>query len=249
MKPRQILWGILLLLICIPTVSMARDDRKERYDRDETVRYRMQVFRISGNFSSNLSLEDSIWRGSKEDWDRIKDSVQLFDKGTFQLGKDKLEINDRGCFWNRKQLSFGSDDKKKLPTGKIKMIYSPNIVRRSKQPVHMKISSERPFQYMIRKEDGFFELLEMSLPVGLDIHVCTENKRGDFFLISSLVLTLRTVTERELIPGGDLPIGRPLLHTSEYSLRMYLEEDKSYGILLRLPGSGVIVIRMELDDE
>jgi hypothetical protein len=173
----------------------------------------------------------------------------LFDKGTFQLGKDKLEINDRGCFWNSKQLSFGSDEQKKLPSEKIKMIYSPNIVRKSKQPVHMKLSSEQPFQYMNRKEDGFFELLEMSLPVGLDIHVCTENKKGDFFLVSSLELILRTVTERERIPGVALPIGRPLLHTSEYSLRMYIEEDKNYGILLRLPGSGVIIIRMELDDE
>jgi len=249
MKLRKNLLGILLLLICIASVSMAREDRRDRIDRDETVRYRMQVFRISGNFSSNLTLKDSIWKGSEEDWDRIKDSVQLFDKGTFQLGKDKLEINDRGCFWNRKQLSFGSDDKKKLPTEKIKMIYSPNIVRRSKQPVRMKISSERPFQYMNRREDGLFELREIPLPVGFDIEICAKNEKGDYFLVSSLVLTLRTVTERELIPGVDLPIGHPLLHTSEYSLRMYLEEDKSYGILLRLPGSGVIVIRMELDDE
>jgi hypothetical protein len=240
MKTHKNFLGILLLLICIPAASNAKEHQ---------VRYRMQVFRISGNFSSKLSLEDSIWRGSKEDWDRIKDSVQLFDKGTFQLGKDKLEINDRGCFWNSKQLSFGSDEQKKLPSEKIKMIYSPNIVRKSKQPVHMKLSSEQPFQYMNRKEDGFFELLEMSLPVGLDIHVCTENKKGDFFLVSSLELILRTVTERERIPGVALPIGRPLLHTSEYSLRMYIEEDKNYGILLRLPGSGVIIIRMELDDE
>lgn len=217
--------------------------------RDDKVRYRMQVFRISGNFSSNLALKDSIWKGSEEDWDRIKDSIQLFDQGTFQLGKDKLEINRRGCFWNRKQLSFGSDDQDKLPTEKIKMIYSPNIFRQSKQPVRMKIGSERPFQYMTRREDGLFELKEMRLPAGLDIEICSENKKGDFFLISSLILTLRTVTERELIPGVDLPIGRPLLHTSEYSLRLYLQENKSYGILLRLPGSGVIVIRIELDDE
>ena len=240
MKPRKNLLSILLLLICLSAVSMARDDK---------VRYRMQVFRISGNFYSDLALKESIWKGSEDDWDRIKDSVQLFDKGTFQLGKDKLEIDHRGCFWNSKQLSFGSDDQDKLPTEKIKMIYSPNIVRKSKQPVRMKISSERPFQYMTKQEDGLFKLKELPLPAGLDIEICAENKKGDFFLISSLVLTLRTVTERELIPGVDLPIGRPLLHTSEYSLRLYLQEDKSYGILLHLPGSGIIIIRIELDDE
>ena len=113
----------------------------------------------------------------------------------------------------------------------------------------MKISSEQPFQYLTKREDGLFELKEMPLPVGLDLEVCAENKKGDFFQISSLVLTLRTVTEREQVPGVDLPIGRPLLHTSEYSLRLYLQEDKSYGILLRLPGSGVIIIHMELDDK
>ena len=240
MKPRQALWVILLLLTLMPAVSMGADDK---------VRYRMQIFRISGDFSSKLSLEKPIWKGTQEDWDRIKNSVQLFDKGSFQLGKNRLTIDRRGCFWNRSKLSFGKDDNKKLPTDKIKMISSGNIVRKSKEPIHMKITSEQPFQYLSKREDELFELKEMALPVGLDIKVCAENKKGDFFQISSLVLTMRTVTERERIPGVDLPIGRPLLHTSEYSLRMYVQEDKSYGILLRLPGSGVIVIRMELDDE
>lgn len=241
MKPRQALWAILLLLTFIPAVSMGADDK---------VRYRMQIFRISGDFSSKLSLDKPIWRGTQEDWDRIKDSVQLFDKGTFRLGKNTLEIDRRGCYWNRKKkLAFGSSDQDTLPTDKIKMIYSPNIVRKSKQPVRMKISSEQPFQYLTKREDGLFELKEMPLPVGLDLEVCAENKKGDFFQISSLVLTLRTVTEREQVPGVDLPIGRPLLHTSKYSLRLYLQEDKSYGILLHLPGSGIIIIRIELDDE
>jgi hypothetical protein len=240
MKTRKNFLVILLLLICMPAVSSAKEHQ---------VRYRMQVFRMSGNFSSNLSLEDSIWKGSKEEWDGIKDSVELFDKGTFQLGKDKLEINDRGCFWNRKQLSFGGDEKEKLPSGKIKMIYSPNIVWQSEQPLRMKISSEQPFQYMHRREDGLFELREMPLPVGLDIDITAVNESGDYFSVPRLKLILRTVTERERLPGVDLPIGRPLLHTSEYSLSMYLKEDKSYGILLRLPGSGVIIIRMELDDK
>lgn len=241
MIQQRTLWIIILLLIGTSAVSMGRGDDK--------VRYRMQVFRISGNFSSDLSLEKDVWRGTKEDLNRIKDSVQIFDRGTFKLGNDELEINDRGCFWNREQLSFGSEDQDKLDTDNIKMISSPNIVRKSEQPVRIKISSEQPFQYMIKQEDGFFELKEMPLPVGLDIDVCSKNEKGGFFEVSSLVLTLRTVTEREHVAGVNLPIGRPLLHTSQYSLRMFLHEDKSYGIMLRLPGNGVIVIRMELDDK
>ena len=46
MKPRQALWVILLLLILMPAVSLGADDK---------VRYRMQIFRISGDFSSKLS--------------------------------------------------------------------------------------------------------------------------------------------------------------------------------------------------
>jgi hypothetical protein len=217
--------------------------------KEHKVRYRMQIFRISGSFSSDLSLKESIWKGSQDDWERIKHSVQLFDQGTFQLGKDKLEINHKGCYWNRKRLSFGSNELNRLPMDKIKMIASPNIVRKSKQTTRMKISAEQPFQFLTRREDGLFELNEIPLPVGLDVEICTENKSGDFFLVSPMELILRTVTEREHISGVNLPIGRPLLHTSKYTLHMYLDEDKSYGILLRLPGSGVIVIRLELDDK
>lgn len=232
-------WALLSLIV-LPAVALGANDK---------VRYRMQVFRVNGNVSCDLSLEKPIWKGSDEDWNRIKDSVQLFDQGTFQLGRDKLEFNRRGCFWNREKISFGSDGRNHLPTKKIEMVYSPNIVRNSKQPVHMKIGSEQPFQYMVKRSDGLFELKTMPLPVGLDITMRTENKKGDYFLVSPLVLTLRTVTEREHIPGMHLQVGRPLLHTSKYSLRLLLDEDKSYGILLRLPDSGGIIIRIELDDK
>ena len=231
---------LLVGLMVIPPASAKISDK---------VRYRMQVFRITGAFRSDMSLKRPIWKGSPEDWDKIKESIQLFDQGTFTLGKNKLAIDHKGCFWNCERLSFESGHKKKLSAEKIKMIYSPNILRKTKQPVRMKISSEQPFQYLARREDGLFELKEMDVPVGLDIEICAEDKGNDVFLISQMKLILRTVTEREKIPAVNLPVGRPILHTSDYALRLFIQESKSYGILLRPRGSGAIIIRIELDDD
>lgn len=239
MTPKRWLWLLILLSVSSPGLSKI----------SERIRYRMQVFRITGGFRRDLSLNKPIWKGRAEDWDKIKESVQLFDQGKFCLGKNKLEINHKGCFWNRERLTFASGHKKGLAVEQIKMIYSPNIMRKAKQPVRMKISSEQPFQYLDQREDGLFALKEMHLPVGLDIEITAEDKGNDVFLISAMNLILRTVTEREKVPGVNLPIGRPILHTSEYALKLFIQESRSYGILLRPPGSGAIIIRIELDDD
>lgn len=233
---------VVLLILSLSSVTSARVARISN-----VLRYSVQVFRITGEFDSDLSLNKPIWRGSAEEWDQIKGSLQLFDQGVFQLGSNHLEINHQGCFWNQEQLAFSSSPQRELAE-QIRMIYSPSILRRAKQPVRMKVSSEQPFQYMERQNDGLFVLKEMHLPVGLDIEICAEDKGIEVFLISSLKITLRTVTEREAIPGVNLPVGRPRLQTSEYALSLFVQESKSYGILLRTPGSGAIIIRIEMDD-
>jgi len=213
------------------------------------VRYECQVFRLAAGFEQRTSLEKAIWEGSPAEWDLIKDEVTLFDSGEFRIGSDRLRIHRHGCFWNEQQLTFEEGHRTPLPEGRIKMIYSPNLLRRQGELVRMKIESREPFQFMSRRDDGLFELQEMTLPVGMDIEIKAEQPEKDVFLISYLEVELRTVEHRERAPGTRLSVGRPVLAEYEYKLRLRVRESKNYGVLLQPEGSpGAIIIRMEIDD-
>lgn len=240
---RFIIGFVILLSVAGPRTTWSRDRE------GDLVRYQIQVFRLAGGFQSKTSLADDIWRGSKDAWHKLRREVRLFDKGEFQLGDDKLEINHRGCFWNGMKLTFEEGYKAKLPPEKIKMIYSPNILKKTHELARMKIESKQPFQYLQRREDGLFELKEARLPVGMDIEIKAEDKGDDVFLISYLEIDLRTVGRRERVPGVNLAIGYPILREWEYKMKLFVEEGRNYGILLRPKGtSGAIVIRMEVED-
>lgn len=239
---RKLLWFYGLSFVWLPASADAGKISRH-------VRYECQIFRIAGDFRSDTSLDKGIWAGDKKAWEKIRKSVTLFDTGTFRLGSDKLEINRKGCHWNGQKLTFEEGYKKKLPEDKIKMIHSPNLLRKTGELVKMDIESRQPFPYFVKREDGLFELKEIRLPVGLVVEIRAEDKGRDVFLISDLKLQLRWVSKREPIPGVNLPIGRPILQEQDYWLRLFIRESKNYGILLRPEGSsGAIIIRMEVDD-
>ncbi len=171
MMPNRIFrWcWILLFLGILP----ARAEEKK-------IRYRLQVFHIRVNLHNKTSLSENIWAGSKEAWEKTKKNVTLFDSGQFRLRRDRLEINDKGCSWNKTKLTFDEGYKQKLPSDKIKLIYSPNILKKNKETARMKIEAKQPFQYFEKKENNLFELKEMHLPVGMDIHMRSEAKDENF---------------------------------------------------------------------
>jgi hypothetical protein len=213
------------------------------------VRYQCQVFRLAGGFEQTTSLEKGIWEGSAAEWNLIKHEVTLFDYGEFRLGTDRLRINRHGCSWNEQKLTFEEGHRAALPEDRIKMLYSPDFLRRQGELVRMKIESRQPFQFMSRRSDGLFELEEITLPVGMDIKIKAEQPEKDVFLISYLEVELRTVRHREGVEGTQLPVGRPVLKEYEYKLRLRVRESKNYGVLLQPEGSpGAIIIRMEIDD-
>jgi len=217
---------------------------------EDKVRYQFQVFRLTGSFDRETSLEKEIWAGSPENWEEIKGEVALFDRGEFRIGSDRLRIGRHGCYWNDRKLTFEEGIREPLPEEKIKLIYSPNLMKRLGELVHLKIESRQPFEYMERGDDGLFRLKQLSLPVGMDIEIKAEREARNVFLLSYLELELRTVNHREEAVGTRLPVGRPILEEHEYRLRLKVREQKNYGILIRPRGArGGIIIRIEVDDE
>ncbi len=213
------------------------------------IRYRCQVYRLSEGFHASTSLQQGIWEGSKEQWQKLNGAVTLFDHGRFTWGSDRLDVNDQSWSWNDQALTFEQGTKATLPRNKIKMIYAPNLLKREGELVRLKVASKQPFQYLKRREDNLFELAEMSLPVGMDLEIKAHNKPNDMILVSYLEIELRTVGRREAVPGVNLPIGRPFLQEWEYILRLAMREGRSYGIMLRPADiTGAIVLRLEVDD-
>ena len=129
------------------------------------------------------------------------------------------------------------------------MIYSPNILKKNKEPARMKIEAKQPFQYFEKKENNLFELKEMHLPVGMHIHMRSEAKDKNTFLISDFKVFLQFVNQREKIRGVNLPVGKPILQKQEFNMKLQVKKNKNYGILIRPDdGDGVILIRLKLDD-
>jgi len=216
---------------------------------EKKVRYRLQVFHLRANFYNKTSLSENIWAAGKQAWEKSKKNITLFDNGQFRRRRDRLEINEKGCFWNKTKLTFDEGYKQKLPSDKIKLVYSPNILKKNKETARMKIEARQPFQYFEKKDNNLFELKEMHLPVGMDIHMRSEAKDKDAFLISDFKVVLRFVNQREQIPGVNLPVGKPILQRQEFLMKLLVKKNKNYGILIRPDdGDGAILIRLKLDD-
>ena len=217
---------------------------------DIPIRYAFQVFQLTGGFTENTSLKGEIWNDSATAWDAIKDEVLLFDEGEFLNGKDRLVMKPDGCFWNDQELTFEEGHEADLPERKIKMIYSPNLIRKENEVVRLKIAATRPYQFMAEQDKGLFKLQEIKLPTGLDIEIKAHSNEEDHFEISHLGLDLRAVNRREKAEGTSLPVGKPILDESKYVLKLHVREYRSYGILLHPKGSdGIIIIRFEVDDD
>jgi hypothetical protein len=213
------------------------------------VRVRLQIFRTVGDmYLEETSLRENIWAESREDWERVKKSVTLFDHGHLRLGDNRLEINERGCYWNRSQLTFREGDRVKLPEDRIRLIHSPSVRMETRKYSTVKIESKQLFEYFERREDGLCEPKRMELPTGLTIGIRPQIEKDDWILFKEMKITLRSVGKREKIPGLELQVGRPILETQQYVLGLRVRPRRNYGILLRPgDGHGAIFIRLFAD--
>lgn len=217
---------------------------------ERPIRYAFQVFQLNSGFSQKTSLKKKIWKASDRTWDKMKEEIVLFDDGEFRNGKDTLVFRSNRCQWNNQILTFEEGHKAKLPEKKIKLISSPYVKRKEKELVKFKIQSEQPYQYMESQGKDVYKLKEIKLPTGLDIAIRAHTVRRDVYDVDHLKFSLRIVSERESVKGTTLPVGKPVLHESEYTLALRVDEYDSYGILLQPKGTeSMFIIRLEIDDK
>lgn len=237
-------WWLALLLgqMCLTLVKAADES-------DRPVQYELQVFRLDGSFQSKTSLSPEIWKADEAALKKIQASVTLFNDGQFKWGNEELKLNHNGCFWNGKKLTFEEGYREQLPEGKLKMIYSPAVVKPLGKRVRLKIESDTPFQYMRRQDNGSFELKELTLPVGMNLEVRAQQHPKSGFRIENLSIELRSIGSRAELPGVALPVGKPNLRVWQYQLQFNASPRKGYGILVRPEGTtGAMLIRIAISE-
>ncbi len=229
---------ILLVLLLVAGVSRAADDNK--------ILVQFQIFRFASDLQHKAFIDESIWT-TEETPERLKGKVIVFSKGWFKVGKDKLEFKDGRCFWQDKPMPIDGLSGVKLPADEITPVYSPSLVMKEHDSGSVKIKARQPIQYLVRREDGLFELKEVVLPTGLDIDIeqAVEEEDKGFIRLTDIIMTLRLVEKRERIPGVELPVGRPILGQQKYVFYFRLRPGKDYGILLKPQhGRGGLLIRL-----
>ncbi len=216
---------------------------------EEQPRFRLhcQVFRVASLTPQNMQLGEQVWTGKPEAWEKIKDSVALFNQAAFKFGTDTLAINAGAMSWNKERLNFDGKDKARgVSEGLIKLIYSTEVELQRGKTGSVFIAAKQPFEYFERREDGLFELREIELPAGLDLEVKPREDTDKSILLPNVTIRLRTVTERQAIPGVELPVGRPVLQTEEFKLSIKVREKGFYWIQVKPQnGDGSLLICLQ----
>jgi hypothetical protein len=216
---------------------------------EEQPRFRLhcQVFRVASLTPQDVHLGEHVWMGKPEAWEKIKDSVTLFNQAAFRFGADTLAINGETMRWNKERLDFDGKDKARgVAEGLIKLIYSTEVELQRGKTGSVFIAAKQPFEYFERREDGLFELREIELPAGLDLEVKPRDDTDKSILLPNVTIRLRTVTEREPIHGVNLPVGRPVLQTEEFKLSLKVRDKGFYWIQVKPQnGDGSLLISLQ----
>jgi len=222
---------VSLLIVGIAACSAGADDKNQ-------IRVQLQIFRLRSDLPGKTHVDEPIWT-TDDTPSKWKNKVEVFSRGQFEVGKNKLEFKDGRCFWNNKKMPISGRLDLKLPADLIRLIYSPDIVMKEHGSRKYKIESMQPIQYFERREDGLFELKEVELATGLDIEIteATEDENKGYIELEDLVMTMRSVVKRKKIEGVSLPVGLPVLAEEEYDFYFRVRPGKDYGILIR-PGRG-----------
>jgi hypothetical protein len=210
------------------------------------LRVQCQIFSFAGNVPAETRPDDDIWT-TDDPPDALKNKVTVFSRGSFELGKDKLEFKRGKCLWKGKELAIDDKAKPKLPAEFMRLIYSPVIEMDEHLPGGFEIESKQPIQYFEKREDGLFELKEIELPTGLKIAITEPEEDEDegYILLTDIEMTMRLVKRRERIPGVNLSVGRPILGEQKYIFYFRVRPGKDYGILIHPElGQGGLLIRL-----
>jgi len=229
--------GILVLGFC------AADAEAEQKN---LIQVQIQIFKITGNLLRKTFVDEKIWT-TDDVPEKLKNKVTVFNRGWFELGKDRLEFKEGRCFWNKTEIPIIDPNKFNLPTDQIEWVSSPQIVMYEHDGGTFNIRPRQPIQYFEKRSDGLFELKEMELPTGLDVEItqAVEEEDKGYIRLTDIEMTMRSVGSRERVEGVNLPVGRPILSEEKYVFYFRVRPGKDYGILISPEqGQGGLLIRL-----
>ena len=200
-------------------------------------------FRLGENV---LEMKENgwFWNGASLESDSSLNNISSESQLTLK-GKPSVAVKDNGTFISAEKIEHVASEKES--ESPIRLICAPNILVRSGEAADYHIVSKQEIEYFEQREDGLFELKKLQEPTWLEIEMQVESEGQNKIRFSELTFSLRSVEEREPIPGVTLPVGRPILQTREYKVNIRVTSGKDYGFLLHPGhGQGVLIIRLRL---
>ena len=225
-----------IVILFILYVLLSSSSFVGRTDDEGKMRFRFQIFILTGSLlelSDADEIFEEVWNGDDDQLKLLKKNIQIFDAGYFRFGSDKLRIRKDGMYWNNQIVPFEENLSFPFPTNQIHRIYSPIVFLDQNELSTIKIDAQQSYQYFTKREDALFELKELELPTGLEITV-RPKEREDRARLDNMKISIRSVSNRDVISGVSLDVGKPILTTQEYDIRLKTEFNKMYAILFHL---------------
>ncbi len=200
-------------------------------------------FRLGENV---LEMKENgwFWNGAPLESDSSLKDISTESQLTLK-GKPSVAVKGNRTFISDEKIQHVSSEKES--GSRIRLICAPNILVLSGEAADYHIISEQEIEYFEQREDGLFELKKLQEPTWLEIVMRVESEGQNKIRFSELTFSLRSVEEREPIPGVTLPVGRPILETREYKADIRVTSGKDYGFILHPgQGQGVLIIRLRL---
>lgn len=213
-------------------------------DRDEIV-IRCQVFRLTGQFSADVHLDDDIWVKDKPPSPEIKQVLTLLTDGQFKIGRGLLEVTPAKWVWDGKAIPLDRASTQTLANEPLRQITSNAVVTDNGMPASISIGSQLPFFYFEKVKDNLYEYKVMMCKTGLDIKMVPCREAKDRICLNNLEVVLSSVDQREPL-GLAFPVGRPIISRKSFGMDLRVLPKRSYGLLLS-PGDGaqgLLLIRL-----
>jgi hypothetical protein len=238
MKRIGIPFGIGLLWTAVALCAAADNEPYEIHS---------QVFWVRGSLAGEATLGEEIWAGDRSRYRDLQKVLTFFTTAQFQVGDDRLVIDDKGWFWNGKKFN-DNETEWTLPSEVAHALVVPPIEVLEGKTANITMQSDQEIEYFEKQTADTFTLKKLSEPTGLKIAIRPEKQENGRILLSELNISLRVIEKREPIPGVGLPVGRPILETRDYAAApIAVRPGKDYGILLNLGQSqGVLIFRFRI---
>lgn len=171
---------------------------------------------------------------------RTRDAVTPFSHSDVQLGPVRLIATPSLWKFN------GENDP--VATEGFETIAAPRIMTLDGRAAEIRIGSEGPIAYLEDAGEGLYRKATLDQPTGLALSVTPEIDREGRVKLNNLKIESCVVEDREPVPGLDLPVGKPVLHTQRFRSTFTVSPGSYHGILVRTAqGEGALLVRLKTE--